>query len=96
MTGIGLVTSVKGLQQEMYRQQKGSGGAYMLLNATGRIGSQGEHMLPHMSTPVRGQVYTGISNRAAGCPQVTCECCYAAHQQISGVLVSGMASCSAA
>lgn len=40
--GLSGVTTVKGLQAAMYRDMQGWGGAYKLLNATGRIGSQGE------------------------------------------------------
>jgi len=43
MQGLGGVTSVKALTAVMYRDMKGWGGAYKLLNATGRIGSQGKH-----------------------------------------------------
>lgn len=39
-TGLGRVTSVKGLSQVMYRDMRW-GGAYKLLNATGAVGSQG-------------------------------------------------------
>jgi hypothetical protein len=40
-TGLGGVTTVKALQDFMYRDMRGWGGAYKLLNATGRVGSQG-------------------------------------------------------
>jgi hypothetical protein len=38
---IGLVTTVKALSEVMYREMKGTGGCYKLLNATGPVGSQG-------------------------------------------------------
>lgn len=41
LSGLGGITTVKALQAVMYRDMKGWGGAYKLLNATGTIGSQG-------------------------------------------------------
>lgn len=38
---LGGLTTVKALQAVMYRDMKGWGGAYRLLNASGAIGSQG-------------------------------------------------------
>ncbi|KAF8060585.1 zinc finger CCCH domain-containing protein 40 [Scenedesmus sp. PABB004] len=46
---LGSVTSMQGLAAEMYRRQAGSGGAYMLLNSTGRVGSEGS---PDDNAPV--------------------------------------------
>jgi hypothetical protein len=42
---IGLVTTVKALSEVMYREMKGTGGCYKLLNATGPVGSQGKQQL---------------------------------------------------
>jgi hypothetical protein len=41
LADIGLVMTVKALSEVMYREMKGTGGCYKLLNATGPVGSQG-------------------------------------------------------
>lgn len=59
MQGLGGVTSVKSLTAVMYRDMKGWGGAYKLLNATGRIGSQGKHEHPQ-AKPLAAAAYMAL------------------------------------